>query len=124
MHWIAVHPTDPVPQTGASYSTDLAHRLHFNVSSPMPGFVVLSLRDYPAWRITVNGGPVGARPRRNDGLIVLPINSGVSKVDITYARTPDQTAGWMISAFSGALLLFIWWKRERTASGRGTYVAQ
>jgi hypothetical protein len=116
MLWIAVHPTDPAPQTGARYSIALAHRLHFNVSSPIPGFVVLSLRDYPAWRITVNGGPVGARPHRKDGLIALPINSGVSKIDIAYAHTPDQTAGWMISALSGALLLFIWWKRERTAS--------
>ncbi len=114
--WIAVHPTDPAPQTGAGYSVALADRLHFNVSSPISGFVVLSLRDYPAWRITVNGGPVGARPHREDGLIALPINSGVSRVDIAYARTLDQTAGWMSSALSGALLLFIWWKRERTAS--------
>jgi hypothetical protein len=119
MLWIAVHPTDPAPQTGASYSIALAHRLHFNVSSPIPGFVVLSLRDYPAWRITINGSSVSARPHRKDGLIALPINSGVSKVDIAYVRTPDQTAGWMISALSGALLLFIWWKRERTPSQKG-----
>jgi hypothetical protein len=119
MLWIAVHPADPAPQTDASYSIALAHRLHFNVSSPIPGFAVLSLRDYPAWRITVNKDPVGARPHRKDGLIAVPINSGVSKIDIAYARTPDQTAGWTISALSGALLLFIWWKRERTASQQG-----
>jgi hypothetical protein len=119
MLWIAVHPTDPAPQTGTSYSIALADRLHFNVSSSIPGFVVLSLRDYPAWRITINGGSVSARPYRKDGLIALPINSGVSKVDIAYVRTPDQTAGWMISALSGALLLFIWWKRERTPSQKG-----
>jgi integrase len=94
--------------------------LHFNVTSPIPGFVVLSLRDYPAWRITVNGGSVSARPHRKDGLIALPINSGVSKVDIAYVRTPDQIAGWMISALSGALLLFIWWKRGRTPSQKGS----
>jgi hypothetical protein len=114
MFWIAVHPTDPAPQMSASYSITLADRLHFNVSSPVSGFVVLSLRDYPAWRITVNGSPVGAWQHRKDGLIALPINSGVSKVDIAYAPTPGQTTGWLISALSGALLLFIWWKRERT----------
>jgi len=27
-----------------------------------------SLRDYPAWRITINGGSVSARPYRKDGL--------------------------------------------------------
>jgi hypothetical protein len=123
MFWIAAHPTDPAPQTGASYSIALAHRLHFYVSSAIPGFVVLSLRDYPAWRITVNGRTVGARPHRKDGLIALPINSGVSKVDIAYARTPDQTAGWMISALSGAILLFIGWRHERHPSD-GASVAQ
>jgi hypothetical protein len=116
MLWIAVHPTDPAPQTGAGYSVALADRLHFSLSSPIPGFVVLSLRDYQAWRITVNGAPVGARPHRRDGLICLPISIGVSKVDITFARTPDQTAGWIISALSGVLIFFIWWKRERTES--------
>jgi len=114
--WIAVHPTDPAPQTGASYSIDLERRLHFSVSSAIPAFAVLSLRDYPAWRIAVNGSSVGARPHRKDGLIALPINSGVSKIDITYARTPDQIAGCMISALSVALLFFIWWRCERTAS--------
>jgi hypothetical protein len=116
MFWIAAHPGDPAPQNGAGYSVSLADRLHFSVSSPIPGFVVLSLRDYPAWRITVNGAPVGARPHRKDGLICLPISAGVSKVDVTYARTPDQTAGWIISALSGVLIFFIWWKRERTAT--------
>ncbi len=130
LFWIATHPTDPAPQTGAGYSIALAQRLHFNLSSPIQGFVVLSLRDYPAWRITINGVPVSAGPHRRDGLIALPINSGVSRIDIAYARTPDQTVGWMISALSGALLLFswvsvwssnftrllIWWKRERTTT--------
>lgn len=116
MLWIAANPEDSAPQTRAGYSVSVADRLHFSVLSPVRGFVVLSLRDYPAWRITVNGAPVGVRPHRKDGLIALPVNIGVSKVDVTYARTPDQTAGWIISALSSALLFFIWWKRERTVS--------
>jgi hypothetical protein len=74
---------------------------------------VLSLRDYSAWRITINGTPNDSRPHRKDGLIALPIASGISKIDITYARTPDQTAGWIITALSAASLLFVSRKHEQ-----------
>ena len=109
--WIAATPTDPAPQTAAGdYSIELARRLHFYVSTHVSRFIVLSLRDYPAWRITVNGTSIGSRPRRKDGLIVLPIASGISKIDIIYAHTPDQVAGWIITALSAASLLFAWRK--------------
>jgi hypothetical protein len=122
MFWIAARPTDPSPQTRVHYPIALAFRLHFNVSSAGPGFVVLNLRDYPSWRIIVNGRTAVDRERRKDGLITLPIPTGVSKVDVTYAQMPDQIAGWFLSAFSSAILLFIWWRRDehpsRLRSGR------
>jgi hypothetical protein len=68
---------------------------------------VISLRDYPGWRIRVNGAVVLNRPHRVDGLIVVPISGGNSRVDITYARTPDETVGWIITAFSLVLLLIV-----------------
>jgi hypothetical protein len=114
--WIDANPTAAAAQTGAGYSTALAQRLHFNVSSDNPGFVILNLRDYPAWRISVNGSPIGIRPHRKDGLITVPIRSGNSEIDIEYAHTLDQTAGWIVSALSAILLLAIRWKRERAAS--------
>jgi hypothetical protein len=117
--WIVAHPTDSTLQTGAGYSIALASRLHFNVSSAAPAFFVLNLRDYPTWRITVNGRPVSNRPHRNDGLISVPIDCGVSKIDIAYVRTRDQTTGWIISSLSGLVLCFIWWRRDRLA-GRGS----
>jgi len=112
--WIAATPTDPAPQTAAGdYSIALTRRLHFYVSTSVPSYIVLSLRDYPAWRITINGTPNDSRPHRKDGLIALPIASGISKIDITYARTPDQTAGWIITALSAASLLFVSRKHEQ-----------
>lgn len=113
-YWIAATPTDPAPQTAAGdYSIALARRLHFLVSIPAPRFIVLSLRDYRAWKITVNGTPIEKWPHRSDGLIALPIAGGISKIDITYARTPDQAAGWFLTALSAASLLFVSRKRQQ-----------
>lgn len=111
--WIADRPADPAPETGADdYSVALARRLHFDVSSLVPRFLVVSLRDYPAWKISVNGAPVANLPHRPDGLIVIPIPSGRSKIDIAYSHTPDQVAGWIITALSVALLFFVARKME------------
>ena len=114
--WIADTPDGPAPQAAAGdYSIDLARRLHFTVSTLVPSFVVLSLRDYAAWRISINGTPIDSRPHRKDGLIALPIAGGISRIDIAYAHTPDQTAGWIVTALSAGLLLFVWRKRRQSA---------
>jgi hypothetical protein len=113
--WIAANPDDPAPQGAGDYSVELARRLHFTVSVPAPRFLVLSLRDYPAWKITVNGAPIGSRPHRKDGLIVLPVAGGTSRIDIKYAQTPDLTAGWILTALSAGLVLFVWRKHRQIA---------
>jgi hypothetical protein len=106
--WIADSVSGSAPGGVAKdYSIALTRRLHFDVSSTGPGFLVISLRDYPGWRIRVNGAVVLNRPHRVDGLIVVPISGGNSRVDITYARTPDETVGWIITAFSLVLLLIV-----------------
>jgi uncharacterized membrane protein len=107
--WLADSPADAaVLNQDPDYSILLARRLHFEVVAPSAKFLVISLRDYPAWKININGVPVSGRPHRNDGLIVLPVPSGNSRVDLTYARTRDETAGWILSCLSaGALLLMV-----------------
>ncbi len=113
--WIADNFSEPAPEsTPDDYSVALARRLHFDVSSTAPKFFVVSLRDYPAWRITVNGAPVVDRPHRADGLIVVPIAGGNSRIDIAYARTPDQVAGWIVTAFSSVSFLFSLRRRKQS----------
>lgn len=114
IYWLAVHPTDPTPGAAHNYSINLQRRLHFAVTSPSPGFVVLSIRDYPAWKTSVNGLNVVSHPHRADGLIVLPIASGVSKIDVRYVFTTDYIAGLIFTVLSAALLFWVWWRRERT----------
>jgi hypothetical protein len=115
--WLADSPNDAAPPVkDADYSVLLARRLHFEVHAPVPRFLVLSLRDYPAWRISINGVPATSRPHREDGLIVLPIASGTSSVNITYAHTRDETAGWILSGISVLALGFI--SRKQVGSAK------
>jgi len=115
--WIAANPSDPAPaHADADYSVSLGNRLHFNVATPVPAFIVINLRDYRAWKIAVNGGPIGVRPHRNDGLIAVPIACGISQIDISYAHTGDMTAGWIVTALSIVALLFVRRRQEGAAS--------
>ena len=96
-------PTDsdaPEPKSNASLVP-----MHFTVTAPVPEDLILNLRDYPAWRIYLNGALDSAREQRDDGLIAFPVPTGVSTIDIRYARTPDQTLGDATSLLALLVLL-------------------
>jgi hypothetical protein len=79
--------------------------MHFNVAAPRAEDLILNLRDYPAWRISLNGAVDPVRERRNDGLIAVPVPAGTSAIDIRYAHTRDETIGNATSLFALALFL-------------------
>ena len=104
--WLAATPTGPPPPTAVrNYSVALDHRLQFTVATPTPRFVVLSLRDYPTWRVTVNGTSIPTRPHRDDGLIALSIAAGTSYIEVAYVHPRHLAAGWLITALSLAVIL-------------------
>jgi hypothetical protein len=70
-----------------------------------PEVLVLNLRNYPAWRITLNGTSITALLHRSDGLIAFPIPAGLDRITITYAHTLNQTIGEVLTLISLALLL-------------------
>lgn len=115
--WIAETPDSPAPNDlPRENSVVLSNRLHFHVSSTGPAYFVVNVRDYPAWRIDINGIPSTIRPHRNDGLIVVPVQEGLSKIDIGYALTADQILGWIMTAVAGVALFLCWrWNRLRSA---------
>jgi hypothetical protein len=78
---------------------------HWSARGTMPqgGRLVLRLRRYPAWSVTVNGTPVADLGRRNDGLMVVPVSAGAVNVTAHWRSTPDVWAGRWISL--AALLL-------------------
>ncbi len=86
-------------------------------------FLVLRLRDYPAWIVRVNGSEVKIRPKREDGFMILPLSPGTSSIDVRYAATADQRIGDAISVAS-LLALLAMELRRRHAAQRAAIVSQ
>lgn len=111
--WITADPLAAPPRNiPDTYSPEIAQRLHFSVESSRPEFLVINLRDYRAWRITVNGVVITRGPHRVDGLIVLPIAKGQSVINIRYVWTADRVYGWLLTAL-GLMMFFAIWRAER-----------
>jgi hypothetical protein len=94
----AAHGSTPHPTTGPA-------PMHLIVTAPLPKFLILNLRNYPAWRVYLNGSIDSALERRVDGLIAFPIPAGASTIDIRYAHTRDQTLGDAVSLLALLVLL-------------------
>ncbi len=76
-------------------------------SLPHPGYLVLRLRAYPAWRLQVNDHAVEAMPTRADGLIAVPVPSGNIELSADWTTTRDVIAGRVISLAALAILTFL-----------------
>ena len=79
------------------------------------GFAVLRVMDYPAWRVTVNGAPVDTRPRRDDGLMVVPVAAGVSQIEVRYGATRDVWAGRILTLTAAILWLGLAARQRRSS---------
>jgi hypothetical protein len=71
---------------------------------PMVGYLVLRLRRYPAWDVKVNGHAVTDLGRREDGLMVVPVQAGPVDVRADWRATPDMRWGCRISLAALALV--------------------
>ena len=93
----------------ATYSAQLWQTEHkrFQIDSDDDGFLILRLRRYPAWGISVNGLPISSQGNREDGLIEIPIVAGRSDIEIRWTTTPDVLWGRRISLVSLATLLLL-----------------
>jgi hypothetical protein len=81
-----------------------------------PGQLVLRLFNYPAWRVEVNGQVVSPSTREVTGQMLIPVQTGESRVQIRFKRTWDRTAGGVISgvtAFSVGCFVMLRRRRRR-----------
>jgi len=101
-YWLSPDPNAKAPSNAEPGPAPT----HLTLNSATPQNIVLNLRDYPAWRITLNGIAITTRIDRDDGLIALAIPAGPSTLAITYSQTLDQTLGDIIATISLALLIF------------------
>jgi uncharacterized membrane protein YhaH (DUF805 family) len=83
---------------------------HMRLSAvlPHPGFLILRLRSYPAWRVQINGRPVASLPQRDDGLIVVPVEPGTVFLSVDWIATPDTIAGRWLSGLAVLALTGLW----------------
>jgi 6-pyruvoyl-tetrahydropterin synthase related domain len=77
----------------------------FTAEMSAPDNLVLHLFNYPAWQVEVNGRAVHAGTRAGTGQMLVPVETGVNRVQITFVRTWDRKVGPWISLL--ALLLTI-----------------
>ncbi len=87
---------------------------------PQPGYLVLRLLSYPAWKIRVNGQRLTRLLRRDDGLIVAPVAQGPLHLTVDWTITPDVRAGRWVSAISVLLLIALSLGELRLLPGRLT----
>ena len=112
---LAAEPADPdsVPEfeqsqhtceaTFKGYGSNAEH-VRFAFESAQAGYLVLRLLNYPAWRVRVNGSLVASLPRRDDGLIAVPVGAGRVAVAADWTATGDVIAGRWLSVLSVLLL--------------------
>ena len=78
--------------------------LRIAATTAQPGYLVLRLRSYPAWRVTVNGQPAASLPWRDDGLMAVPVPRGSVDLSVDWTTTPDVLAGRWLSLLAVLLL--------------------
>jgi hypothetical protein len=91
-----------------------AQTREFIVVPDKPSQVVVRLYNYPAWRVDVNDRLVIPGTQPETGLMVIPVQPGKNKVEITFTRTKDRTMGAVLSVMTGLLMVVVamWSKRD------------
>ncbi len=89
--------------SGTPGATSPLH-LRLNADSPHPGYLILRLRSYPAWRIRVNGQTIRSLPQRKDGLIAVPVPQGQITLAADWMTTGDIIVGRWLSLLALGLL--------------------
>ena len=90
----------------------------FTAEMSAPAQVALHLFNYPAWRVEVNGRAVQAGTNEQTGQMLVPVEAGANRVQITFARTWDRRLGGWISLVS-VLGLAVWRLRVPKPSTSG-----
>jgi hypothetical protein len=79
----------------------------FTAEMSAPDNLRLRLFNYPAWHVEVNGRQVEAGTREGTGQMLVPVDAGANRVQITFIRTWDRTTGAWISLLTLVLVLVL-----------------
>jgi hypothetical protein len=86
----------------ATYAASDSNPEHLRIvaTTPHPGFLILKLRTFPAWRVKVNGVATIPSPARADGLMAVPVPAGQNTITADWTTTSDVVLGRWLSASS------------------------
>ena len=99
----------PHSRTVHGHQTNPEHR-EMRATTPHAGYLVLRLVSYPAWQHSRQRPAPAALPKRDDGLIAVPVPQGPVDLTVDWTTSPDVVAGRWLSAFSvlSAHQLCVW----------------
>ena len=84
----------------ASPGPGLPEHLRLTATLPQPGYLILRLQSYPAWRVKVNDSLISKLPLREDGLIAVPVPQGPVKLALDWTTMPDVLLGRWLSCLA------------------------
>jgi hypothetical protein len=96
--------------------------VHIGAVTPHAGVMILRLRTYPAWRITVNGQPARSLDR-DDGLTVVPVPQGRVEVNADWIETPDVKAGRWLTVLSLVLVTGLGLSERRSGAANAAHLS-
>jgi hypothetical protein len=76
----------------------------FTAQVSAPDQLALRLFRYPAWQVEVNGRVVETESTET-GQVLVPVEAGMNRVQINFARTWDRTVGGWISLLTALFLI-------------------
>lgn len=101
---------DDQAEIEASINTLVLRPEHWQVriDSPVAGYALFRLLNYPAWRVRRNDMLLTGLPRRDDGLLVVPLPAGRSLIEIDWRTTADVWWGRALSLVGCIMLCGVW----------------
>jgi hypothetical protein len=111
--WLTDDGNAAAPVTGERPGTA---PMHLSIETPHDSVVVLNLREFPAWRVSVNHSEDRDRVERADGLIAVPLHAGRSQIDIAYAMTWDRELGDGVSLVALGAAIGLSLRRKRNVA--------
>jgi hypothetical protein len=93
-------------------------QMRISASTGHQGYLILRLRSYPAWRVTVNGRLATELPQRADGLMVVPLPAGAVSVAVDWTTTRDVVIGRWLSGFALVLLVVLYFIEQKLSRPR------
>jgi hypothetical protein len=97
---------------------DQGEHLRIAANIPHPGYLILRLRAYPAWRVMLNGQPVAFMPQRDDGLMAVQVPQGNVELTAEWTTTADMQVGRWLTGLSLLFLAGLKWLERKQRRAR------